>query len=240
MVNLERKIRDEKILIFGDMHVPYHHKDSIEFLREVKKKYRPNKIICTGDEVDNHAISYHEKDPDLMGAGDELDASIMYMKELYKIFPKVDLVDSNHGSLSKRKGKTAGIPNRMLRSYREILEAPKTWNWHDKYYYEMRNGETLFVSHMQGKNSGNIAKANGCCYAQGHYHEDSNIVYTATPMKTLWGMSTGCLLDNDSLAFSYNKANLKIPALSVGFIRNGIPNLIPMVLDKHKRWTGKL
>lgn len=231
---------EERILLFGDMHIPYHHQDSIDFLKAIKAKYKPTKIICTGDEVDNHAISYHEKDPDLMGAGDELDASIRYMKQLYKIFPKVDLVESNHGSLAKRKGKTAGIPNRMLRSYNEILEAPKSWKWTEKIFYKMRNGETLYIAHQQGKNSGNVAKTNGCCYAGGHYHEDSNIVYTATPMRTIWGSSVGCLIDNEKMAFAYNRSNMKIPSLSVLTVTNGVPQLIPMVLNKKKRWIGKL
>ena len=236
----KKKANDEVILLFGDIHIPYHHQDSISFLKSVKAKYKPTKVICTGDEVDYHALSYHQSDPDLPSAGEELDLAISYMKQLYKMFPKVDLVDSNHGSMAKRKGQTAGMPRKMMKTYAEILEAPRSWNWHDKYVHTMKNKETLFVAHTQGKNSGNVAKTNGCNYAQGHHHEDSNIVYTATPIHTVWGMSVGSLIDNKSMAFAYNKSNMKIPALSVGVVTNGIPQLIPMVLNKKGRWIGKL
>ena len=27
-------------MVIGDMHIPYHHKDSMAFLRALKKKYK--------------------------------------------------------------------------------------------------------------------------------------------------------------------------------------------------------
>jgi metallophosphoesterase superfamily enzyme len=90
------------------MHIPYHHPDTIRFLKAIKKKYKPTRVICVGDEVDKHAMSFHDSDPDLPSAGDELNEAIKYLKQLYKVFPRVDLVDSNHGSMVYRKGKHHG------------------------------------------------------------------------------------------------------------------------------------
>ena len=50
-------MKNKRILVISDMHIPYHHKDSIKFLKEIKKEFKPDKIINIGDSVDFHAIS---------------------------------------------------------------------------------------------------------------------------------------------------------------------------------------
>ena len=80
----------KRILIISDLHIPYHHKDSIEFLREIKKQYKPDKIVNIGDLLDFHAINMHTHDPDLYSAGHELKQSKIYIRELESIFPKMD------------------------------------------------------------------------------------------------------------------------------------------------------
>lgn len=231
--------KNEVILVFGDMHIPYHKDGSIEFLKAVKKKYNPTKVICTGDELDNHAMSFHDTDPDSLEAGDELELAIQYMKQLYNIFPEVDLVDSNHGSMVFRKAKFGGIPLKYIRSLKDIIEAPEGWNWHKDYTYTMNNGQDLFVTHGLKKNSRQLAEQYGCCVVQGHYHEDSGISYSSSPRQLIWGCSVGCLIDDSSLAMEYNKSNLKRPILSCVVIINGIAQIVPMVI-KDGKWIGKV
>ena len=110
-------MKNSKILVISDMHIPYHHQDMVDFLKAIKKKYRPDRVICIGDEVDKHAMSFHASDPDLPSAGDELEIAIAHLDDVYRLFPKVDIVDSNHGSMHYRKGKHNGIPRKYLRDY---------------------------------------------------------------------------------------------------------------------------
>lgn len=234
-----KKGQDEVILVFGDLHIPYHREGSIEFLKAVRDKYKPTKVICTGDECDSHAMSFHDTNPDAMGAGDELEDAIGYMKQLYKIFPEVDLVDSNHGSMAFRKALVGGIPLKYIRSMRDILEAPNGWRWHKDYTYQMKNGQDLFVTHGLKKNSLRLAEQYGCCVAQGHYHTDAAIQYSSSPRQLIWGCSVGCLIDDNSLAFEYNKSNMQRPILSCVVIINGIPQIIPMII-KNGTWIGKI
>ena len=75
-------------MVIGDMHIPYHHKSSMAFLRALKKKYKGfDLVVNIGDELDQHAISMHDSDPDLPSAGDELVLAKKHVKELEKIFP---------------------------------------------------------------------------------------------------------------------------------------------------------
>ena len=101
---------NSRILFISDLHIPFHHEDSFDFLRHLKQKYKPTRVICLGDELDKNSLSYHEKNPDLYSPGHELQVSIPFIHELEEIFPKMDILESNHGSLVWRKAKTFGIP----------------------------------------------------------------------------------------------------------------------------------
>ena len=108
---------NKKILVISDMHVPYHHKDSIAFLNEIKKEFKPDRIINIGDLLDFHAISMHDHNPDLYSAGHELKQARIYIKELESIFPEMIEVDSNHSSLVYRRALKYGMSKEFLKDY---------------------------------------------------------------------------------------------------------------------------
>ena len=53
--------------------------------------------------------------------GDELRRSMPTIQEVYKMFPVMDIIESNHGSLVWRKAKTNGIPRQYIKSYNDVL-----------------------------------------------------------------------------------------------------------------------
>lgn len=230
----------ERILVISDMHIPYHHEDTVNFLAEIKYQYEPDKIVCIGDEVDNHAMSFHDSDPDLFSAGHELAAAIKKLQPIYKMFPEMDLVDSNHGSMVYRKGKHNGIPRKFLKSYREILDAPVGWEWHHDLKLTCSDGQKVYFHHGLKKNGQQVAQQMSMNYVQGHFHTDFEIKYSSTPEKLLWNMTVGCLIDDDALAFAYNKTTLGRPIIGVGIILKGQPMLIPMILNDNGKWIGEL
>jgi len=234
------KKKDNIILVISDLHAPYHHKDSIAFLASIKKEYKPTHVVNTGDEVDYHALSFHASDPDLDSASVELTRAAATMQQLEKIFPNMDLVHSNHGSMVYRKAKVAGMPRHVLKGYNEILGVGEGWKWHNDITLPNPFGKPIFVCHGRKKNSEAYARSLGCNVIQGHYHEDFRIGYFNSPGGTVWGMNVGCLIDDVELAFDYNKINPGKPMLGTGIIINGKPILIPMNLDDKGNWDGKL
>jgi len=233
-------MKNEVILIISDLHAPYQHKDALAFLATIKKKYKPTRVINTGDEVDYHALSFHASDPDLDSASMELARAKLVIKDLEKLFPKMDLVHSNHGSMVYRKAKVNGMPRHVLKGYNEILEVGEGWQWHNDITLDNGKDKPIFICHGKKKNSETYAKTLGCNIVQGHYHEDFRIGYFNTPSGIVWGMNAGCLIDDDELAFDYNKVNPGKPMLGTGIIINGKPVLIPMTVDKKGNWDGKL
>lgn len=227
----------ERVLVISDMHHPYSHPDTLEFLTALNKKYKFDKVVCIGDEIDNHAISFHDSDPDLPSAGDELKRAIKSLKPLYKLFPNVTVVESNHGSLVFRKALASGLPKAVFRSYNEILDAPKGWKWVFDAKVNTALGPVYFCHGKSGA-AGRLASQYGMSTVQGHYHEKAQITYISTPERLMFDAHTGCLSDDKSLALGYNKVNPKRPIVSVIIILNGIPQIVPMVLDEEGRWKN--
>jgi len=229
-----------KTLIISDLHYPYAHKDSLPFLKAVKSWLKPDRVVNIGDEVDYHAISFHDKDPDLDNATQELLKARDDIKKLEKVFPKMDLLHSNHGSLVFRKRKYHGLPDYIIKDYADILDVnKKNWKWHDKLLLKDKFGTYYFV-HNMNKDPMKSSMAIGMNLIQGHYHTDFQIKYWSSPEALRFGMTVGCLIDKDSLAFAYSRVNIRRPILGCAVIEDGIPQLIPMVLEKGNRWTGKI
>lgn len=220
--------------------MPYCHPDTWKFLAAIKKKYQPDRVICLGDEVDGHALSYHEKDPDLDSAGPELEKAIKFLKPIYKLFPVVDILESNHGSLVFRKAKTAGIPKRALKSYRETLEAPIGWKWHFDLRITMSNGVDLYCHHGKSAKAAELSVTEGCCTAEGHHHTKFHVTFWRNSKGLFYGIHAGYLGDHDSLSQAYARSNLKKGIVGAFMILNGQPKPIPMPLNSKGRWTGEL
>ena len=231
---------NERILLISDLHAPYMHRDAVRFLAEVKRKWAPDRVILGGDEVDYHAASFHETDPDLSGASSELEAAIKQLAPLYKLFPSVEVLDSNHGSMAFRKQRAAGLPSKAIRSNREILDAPTGWRWHRDLTIKMSNGQQLYMTHGKSSIANKTSKNMSMCSAEFHFHSKFDISYWANPNGLYWGMHCGCLIDDKSLAFRYNKMDLDRPLLGVGLVIHGRPILLPMVLNSRGRWCGRL
>lgn len=238
-----RKIDDNqdnsRILLISDMHIPYHHQDLIAFLKHLKAKYNPTRVICLGDELDKHALSYHDSDPDLPSAGDELRKSLPVVEELFKLFPKMDIIESNHGSLVWRKAKTFGIPKHYIKSYNDVLGVDEGWKWSFDLTLTLPNGQKCYIHHGKTSNVIQLSQQMGMCAVQGHYHESFKIDYWGNPTGLYWGMQCGCLIDDDALAFNYNNVNIKRPIIGTGLIIDSMPILEPMILDSSGRWIKR-
>lgn len=233
-------IKNSRVLVISDLHIPYHHKHTIPFLKALKDHINPDRIIYTGDEVDWHSISFHDKNPELFSPTHELLKSIEYLKEFYELFPEADVLESNHGSLVYRKGLFHGLPRSVFRSYGEILEAPKRWRWSPYIIIKLPNGRTCYFTHGISPNGIALSQQKGMSVIQGHFHNSFEIRYWGNETGIFWSMIVGCLIDNKSYAFAYNKTNLKIPLIGCGAIIDSAPFLYPMVLDSKGDWIGKI
>jgi hypothetical protein len=221
------------------MHIPYHHKDSFDFIRAIKKEYKPDFCLSIGDLLDFHAISMHSHDPDLFSPGHELKESKKYIRELESIFPKLVEVDSNHSSLVYRRALKFGMSREFLKDYGEFL-GTKKWKWVDDLTLEMSNKQKCFFTHGRSADILKVSQTMGMSAVQGHYHTKFLISWWANPDNLFFAMNVGCMINQKSMAFNYAKNFKTRFIIGCGIIIDGIPKLLPMVLDKNNNWIKQI
>lgn len=230
---------NSRILCIPDPHFPYCHVDALDFLNKIKKTIEPSRIICLGDELDYHAMSFHDSDPDLESSGRELVLGLGYIDTLHEMFPKMQLLHSNHGSMSYRKAKHAGMPRHLLKSYNDVLGVPENdWSWHGEIILELPNGRKCKFVHGASSNILASSQAIGMSLVQGHHHSLFEIRYWDAGNGLHFAVSSGCLIQDESMAFAYNKLHKTRPLIGVTVIENSEPRLIPMAVDENNRWIG--
>jgi hypothetical protein len=229
----------EDVLVISDLHAPFEHPDAVPFLEAVAEFYNPSRVVCIGDEVDMHALSDYDHDPDGLSPGDELKGAIKHLRPIYSMFPKVLVCTSNHTARPYRRAFKHGLPKSLLKEYREFLQAPIGWEWADSWTIDgvkYEHGEG--VSGQLG--AAKAAAGNMQSTVIGHLHAFAGVQYLANPMVLIFGMNVGCLLDNDAYSFAYGKHIRSKPVIGCGVVKRGIPTFIPMQLRRGGRWIGKL
>lgn len=214
---LKINARNKRVLIISDLHIPYSAKGYLTFLKDLKKSFKPQIVINIGDELDYHDMSMHDSDVDLDSAGKELDKSIQELQDgLHKLFPRMFLLESNHGSMVLRRAKKFKVPVRTLRSLPDLYETPK-WSWHDEILLTTSNGP-VYLCHGKSGVYGKMVKETGASCVQGHYHGKFEITYHRGVLDTRFNMFVGCLVDVDSLALAYGRNFTVKPILGCGGI----------------------
>lgn len=216
-----KKRGKEVVLAIPDLHAPYHHQDAIDFLNDVYREFKPTRIVCLGDEIDFHALSFHDKEPGLYSAGREFEEAKRFLKKLYKAFPVVQCCISNHTSRPYRVAHKAGLPSNMILDYKALFEAPKGWSWH----YRIIIDQVCFEHGDPGSGRNAAYKAmleNRMSTVIGHVHGHAGVQYSANPFNQTFWMNAGCLIDIDSLAFAYGNKYRNKATLGCGIIREGV------------------
>jgi hypothetical protein len=208
------------VLVIGDTHIPFQHPEYLAFCLKVKSDYQCETVVHIGDEVDNHAISFHDADPDGLSAGAEAEAAQQELNLWYEAFPEVWCIVGNHGALPFRKAYAKGIPKKYLKTYEEIWQAPSGWVWAhsvviDNVLYEHGIGSS-------GKNAAlNRAIDNRMSLVMGHAHSWGGVQYTANVNSMIFGMNVGCGIDINAYAMAYGKPFTKKPTLGCGVVMQG-------------------
>lgn len=206
--------------VIGDTHIPFEMPGYLSFVKRVFKRWNVDRVVHIGDVVDNHALSYHESDPDGYSAGDEATRVDQKLELWYKAFPDIDVLLGNHDKLPERKAKTYGLSQRLIKSFVEIWHTPPKWRVHpgqieiDGVIYTHGTGSS-------GKNAAlNLAIAKMQSVVVGHSHSFAG-VQTIRGREHIFGMNVGCGIDEDAYAFEYGQYHKYRPTLGCGIVVDG-------------------
>ena len=212
-----------RVLVIGDIHAPATHKDYFSFIKRIQKKHNTDRTVFIGDIVDNEAISFHEKSPELPGAMDEYKTAMKIVKKWHKAFPNAKVCIGNHDERISRRAKSQGIPSIYLKNYNEIYDSDG-WAW--AYRHEIDN---VIYTHGIGW-GGKTPSFNAACHCQqsvvsGHVHSIAAINWISNGVNPIFGMNVGAGVDYSHPAMNYGKFTLKKPVFGCGVVINGHPYL---------------
>lgn len=223
----------------SDTQIPFEHPKALEFAIYLKKWFRVPDENCyhVGDEVDQYWASRFFKDPNAAHTPlTEIKETIDKMHRWYDAFPKMKVAVSNHGLRWAMKASEHGIPEVMLRSYQSIIEAPRGWKWADQWTVKASKMPFRIIHGMgysgaQGHRQAAID--GGISTAIGHLHSHAGVAVVRSGATRLWGMNTGCLIDENKYAFAYGKWNRFKPTLGMGVVIEGGTTPLWMPIDSY-------
>lgn len=212
-------------LIIPDLHEPSSRKGALPFCRDLRRRLKPNKIVFIGDIVDWHSLSFHAHHPEMPGPDNEFKMALPLVKKWYRAFPEAIVILGNHDRRLVRAAEVAGIPGRFIRDYAEIWETPG-WNWVKNYTDE--ENEILYMHGDEGGGSMypayNMVRRYGMSVVMGHHHTCAGFKPLVNPLRRMFGLDVGCLIDDKSMAFAYSGKNPMRSVLGAAWIKDGQPH----------------
>ena len=221
-------------LIIPDTHLPFTHRDFLDFCVDTGRAYGCKRVCHVGDVGDFHSISFHDSDPDGMSGGAELSALKKALRPWVKAFPVVFAALGNHDALAMRKAYANGIPSAYMRGFNEVLGLPAKWRFDFEWVF--RDRHTWRLTHGTGSSGHDaafkVAVSHRISTAQGHIHTAAGVKFHASSKDILWGMQVGCGIDRRAYAFNYGRDFPSKPILSCGVVLEGgtLPLVVPMAL----------
>ena len=190
--------------VFSDTHIPFHHPNYLEFLKDTFAEWGVDEIVCLGDLIDNHAISRFQSEPCADGAYLELEKARKAVKELTETFPNVKMCRGNHDDIAYRQAATLGIGEIFIKPFRDIYGLPMTWELEDEYVLD-----NVLYTHGTGRSGKhstyNIAIDERMSVCSGHTHSNGGVQYIANKNDTIFALNTGWLGDDEAYAFNYSR-----------------------------------
>lgn len=214
-VSRRQSYNTNNVLVIGDIHAPFTLGGYLEFCIEMYHKWNCNEVIFIGDILDNHISSFHDGDPDGMGAGMELDKAKEIINKFYIAFPNAKVCIGNHDAIPNRKAFANGLSKRWIKSINEVIDTPK-WEYGESFIVD-----GIEYCHGTGRVANARMKEDNISIVQGHYHSKSYIEFWQGKNGIRnFAMQIGCGIELGSYAFAYGK-NFARPHINVGIIING-------------------
>lgn len=210
-------LHKDHVLVYSCAHLPFEHPHALDFLTTIQRRVKCKTIVNLGDTVDNHAISYHEHDPDGMSPEEEMKQVDKKLILWAKAFPEQYNCLGNHCRMVDRKSKTVGLPSRVFKPFKDIWNFPKGWVFDfsfDLFGVKFQHG-TGFSGDNAHLNAAYVNRQSTCI---GHTHTNGSIGYLVNEKDRIFGMNVGCLIDRRKYAFTYERDFKRKPFIGCGVV----------------------
>jgi len=220
----------DHVLVFACTHIPFEHPKYLDFLIEIQHRVKCGTVVCCGDLVDNHALSFHhDHDPNGLSPSHEIREAKKHLQKFFRAFPNLLLARGNHDTRADLKAKHVGLPEECFRPFRDIWELPK--GWRDAWHWEIDGVKYLHGTGLSGDNAPEkCATMNRQSCVIGHIHHNLKAGFMASSRDRILFMGVGTGIDLKSYAFNYDKEFVKRPLVGCGVVtdRGRFAQVFPM------------
>jgi predicted phosphodiesterase len=243
-----------KIVIVSDLQVPFHSPKMVKNVATFIRKFKPDEVICVGDEMDFNTISKFSSGFDehskTIGRDRDMCVDVMYDLQI------TQLSRSNHGArlfnaLSTRLPGLIGAPELEIENFLKLPELGI--KYHRKPYeipgtnWVMVHGDEQSIKPHGGLTALEAAKRHGKSVVCGHTHRQGISSYTQSSggleVSRLTGFEVGHLMDTRSTGASYMKGTFNWQAgFGVMYIdrKRVLPIAVPIEKDGSFQFEGKV
>jgi predicted phosphodiesterase len=204
---------DYKVLVFPDIHVPYHAKKAIEVAIRLGEEFQPDEIVCLGDLLDCYTLSTYSRSTNRQG---DLAAELKMANELLDEIKtrtgakEATFIEGNHEARIRKfvLNKCPELVNLDILSVNNLLGLEKIgWDFiPERKFYQINN---LFFTHGEFANM-HSAKKHIDEYRvdiiHGHTHRISSRYHRGLD-KTVGGFELGFLGSFEVAAEFTKRAN---------------------------------
>lgn len=220
-----------KILIAGDIHFPFEHKESLEIFYQFNREFKPDYIVQVGDLYDMYAHSKFPRSQNIYKPKEEeelaREGAETFFNQLIKDNPKAKIYNL--------------YGNHDIRPVKRTLEQlPTHEHIVEKHLRELMtfNGVTLIDDHRDLLVIEGILFHHGYLgklgdhrdhalqnFVAGHSHR-GGVSYRKIKDQILWELNAGFMGDPDSKVMGYTSSKVQNYTLGFGFIDKFGPRFI--------------
>lgn len=244
----------KKIVVVSDLQIPYHDRRAVDALARFIKAYRPDQVVCVGDEIDAPQISRWHKGM----AGEFVGTLAKHRDETCRILEllRIEHISrSNHSStrlenyLAKSAPALAELPELKIEAFLRLDDLGIEYH-HTPFPvapgWVMGHGDEGSLIQSPGGTALNIARRFGKSFVGGHTHKmglkHHHDTLGGRVVRSLWGFEVGCLMDQRKA--TYLKAGSANWQLGFGLLtvdgRNVTPTPVPIHRDGSFIVDGKV
>lgn len=200
-----------KMLILGDLHIPYHDKDAIEIALQYGLDHGCDSLVLNGDVMDCYGVSSFQKDPRVRNMAEEVDAVKNFFSSIRdNVFPteKIIYKEGNHENRLGRYMQRCcpeligGKDSSFIKGLDEVLELEDYGiKWVDGMRPMYCGKLNIVHGHEFGGKSGGInparntyMKAKECCLTS-HWHRMDQYIGKTVRDRSIACWSVGCLCE---------------------------------------------
>jgi len=241
------------IVGISDLQVPYHHKRAVSALTKFIKAWKPDEVVCVGDEIDMPMISQWTKGTRYEYAG-KLHKHRDQTMRILEALRVNHVMRSNHSDRLEKYVRTyapglADEPELQLERYMRYADLGITFH---RQMFEfapgwlLAHGDEGGLSQEPGKTALALAKRTGKSVLCGHTHragiQPHTEAYGGKLTRTIYGLEAGCLMELAQASYlKSGGANWQL-AFSIFYVdgKNVSPNLVYLRPDGSFAWEKRI